>query len=400
MAKIDIDKFICNLFATGALPEGSKERAYIENALQDCGLEYYGGEIVERQKSFWIEKDKLYICIKDYIIGGEPLPTSCLFTKGKIYHSRGNGYLIGNNGKSYYIYDSVKEEYFRPATEDEIPHQPKFKVGDTIRLKEYPDCHINIRKIEQGFYKCDKDCIPISDEYKYELYAEAKEPKFKVGDFIANDYCCGRVIELTDDAYLLDTEQGIPFSCEHNVHLWTIEDAKDGNVLVSTWKGHSYIYIFKEIESNAIVSHIYYYPELNTISDGIVSMANTPTVPATKEQRDLLFQKMKEEGYKWYAETLVLKKIEKHQWESGDVVRNKEEGTEWMITLDKDAEYPRNWFICRINYEGVAGGWVSNLVLDADYDFINNPLKDAKEAVDKEFQKLKDRLKKEMATKK
>ena len=35
MSKIDIDKFICNLFAQGALPEGSKERAYVENALQD-----------------------------------------------------------------------------------------------------------------------------------------------------------------------------------------------------------------------------------------------------------------------------------------------------------------------------------------------------------------------------
>lgn len=57
------------------------------------------------------------------------------------------------------------------------------------------------------------------------------EPKFKVDDWIANDYCTGKVIALTDDAYLLDSGQGIPFSCEHNVHLWTIADAEaDSNI--------------------------------------------------------------------------------------------------------------------------------------------------------------------------
>lgn len=52
MSKIDIDKFICNLFAQGALPKGSKERVYVENALYDCGYEYYAGEIVERKETF------------------------------------------------------------------------------------------------------------------------------------------------------------------------------------------------------------------------------------------------------------------------------------------------------------------------------------------------------------
>ena len=53
------------------------------------------------------------------------------------------------------------------------------------------------------------------------------EPKFKIGDFIVNDYCRGKVVELTNDAYLLDTGQGIPFSCEHNIHLLSIEDVKE-----------------------------------------------------------------------------------------------------------------------------------------------------------------------------
>ena len=40
--------------------------------------------------------------------------------------------------------------------------------------------------------------------------------------------------------------------------------------------------------------------------------------PATKEQRDLLFQKMKEAGYEWDAEKLELKRIESAEWSEDD----------------------------------------------------------------------------------
>lgn len=56
--------------------------------------------------------------------------------------------------------------------------------------------------------------------------------KFKIGDFVVCEYACGKVIDITNDAYLLDTNQGIPFSNEHNAHIWTVEDdAKDGDIL-------------------------------------------------------------------------------------------------------------------------------------------------------------------------
>lgn len=123
----------------------------------------------------------------------------------------------------------------------------------------------------------------------------------------------GRAYKATSDSRIMDD-----FGTEYDMHsdaykyfrLWTIQDAKEGDVLVSTWKGHSYIYIFKEIESNAIVSYIYYYPKLDAIDVGVINMDNTPTIPATKEQHDLLFQKMKEAGYKWDVEKKKLKEIE------------------------------------------------------------------------------------------
>ena len=160
------------------------------------------------------------------------------------------------------------------------------------------------------------------------------EPKFKVGDFIVKDYCMGKVIELTNDAYLLDTGQGIPFSCEHNVHLWTIDDAKDGDVLVcninkaeiggdieklpnitpticvyqNVVKDKDYIHIYCSLYngSSLVLSNSMYY---NTFVYNIQ--------PATKEQRDLLFEKMEEAGYEWDEEKKELKKIDKELEQDG-----------------------------------------------------------------------------------
>ena len=142
-------------------------------------------------------------------------------------------------------------------------------------------------------------------------------PKFKVGDWIANDYCMGKVIELTDDAYLLDTGQGIPFSYEHNAHLWTIADAKDGDVLqlgVVTA-------IFEKFIGNgcckcycSVCNGEFEIPNQDG-ADNSYGCHNA--TPATKEQRNLLFQKMKEAGYEWDAEKLELIKVPKTKESEG-----------------------------------------------------------------------------------
>ena len=137
--------------------------------------------------------------------------------------------------------------------------------------------------------------------------ADKIETKFKVGDWITNDYCAGKVIELTNDAYLLDTGQGIPFSCEHNVHLWTIQDAKDGDVLVAS---DDSVFIY----AGSTDRHAQFYIALSKYGDFNTEGGNWEdkncVKPATKEQRDLLFQKMKEAGYTFDFEKKELKKIE------------------------------------------------------------------------------------------
>lgn len=164
--------------------------------------------------------------------------------------------------------------------------------------------------------------------YDEQKHTDKVEPKFKVGDWITNDYCVGKVIELTNDAYLLDTGQDIPFSCKHNVHLWTIEDAKDGDVLACDINKAE---IGGDVEKLPnIVSTIFNFKKLINIKDYIHSYCHLydkrflglqrtmyynsfvyNISPATKEQRELLFQKIKEAGYEWDTEKKELKKKEK-----------------------------------------------------------------------------------------
>jgi hypothetical protein len=157
------------------------------------------------------------------------------------------------------------------------------------------------------------------------LFPELKEPKevkadnincvpnkkFKVGDFIINDYCFGKVIALTDDAYLLDTGQGIPFSCEHNARLWTIDDAKPGDVL--SYKDGEWIFLYKGRKDESLIEYYALTSERVLIinSVGLFDLTSC-IIPAIKEQRNLLFKKIKEAGWEWDAEELELKLVEEN----------------------------------------------------------------------------------------
>ena len=143
------------------------------------------------------------------------------------------------------------------------------------------------------------------------------ERKFKVGDWAVDYYCRGRVVKLTDDAYLLDTGQGIPFSCEHNAHLWTIQDAKDGDVLsfYNEYRGNKMVQIGiieKYVGKHGGCSNTFkIYVGVNWDNNLQMGkyMGCSVIHPATKEQRDLLFQKIKEAGYEWDADKKELKKL-------------------------------------------------------------------------------------------
>ena len=96
--------------------------------------------------------------------------------------------------------------------------------------------------------------------------------------------------------------------------LWTIQDAKDGDVLSIKRNQHPFIYRgFTDINRpKAPVAHcgINCYNEFTKQRrDENWFWTGDEVEPATKEQRDLLFIKMKEAGYEWDAEKKELNKL-------------------------------------------------------------------------------------------
>ena len=94
-------------------------------------------------------------------------------------------------------------------------------------------------------------------------------------------------------------------------HRWTIEDAKDGDVLYSLDSCQPFIYKGRKSHEQATA-----YCGINKYDKFFVEKTEDyiivldKYVPATKEQRDFLFRKMKEAGYEWDAEKKELKKID------------------------------------------------------------------------------------------
>ena len=137
-----------------------------------------------------------------------------------------------------------------------------------------------------------------------------------------------RVVEnVTSHTYGYDTADNYYFNdTVEGVRLWDINDAKVGDVLVNG----SNIFIFHFINDTRIMG----YCHVNTYDDGFyidlgkndgVCLIDGVVTPATKEQCDLLFQRMKETGYMWDSDKKKLHKIDP-KFKVGDKVvlkRNK-----------------------------------------------------------------------------
>lgn len=156
--------------------------------------------------------------------------------------------------------------------------------------------------------------------------ADKVEPKFKIGDWIVSNghliygNSLMRIVKVGLTDYLCRYCNGQATYCrgfiDKSYHLWTIQDAKDGDVLAceSGW-----ICIFKKLNHNSFGKKLFdshcFIDRTEWFHDGtkghtLDERINGKIYPATKEQRDLLFKKMKEASYEWDAEKKELKKIE------------------------------------------------------------------------------------------
>lgn len=92
---------------------------------------------------------------------------------------------------------------------------------------------------------------------------------------------------------------------------FTIQDAKDGDVLISQY-GNPLIYNgnYNSLNIGAYCGITCDDNKFKVAEEKCHWTENVDIEPSTKEERDLLFQKMKEAGFEWDSERLELKNIE------------------------------------------------------------------------------------------
>lgn len=158
--------------------------------------------------------------------------------------------------------------------------------------------------------------------------ANKVEPKFHEGEWVVFNNrhdSVYQVEKIENYEYTLRHFLGgsMPLSFSHGdmIRAWTVKDARDGDVLTDG----DYPCLFKSINEG---KGMFVYCGINgcrnfvTKDDGEDNLlwddAPENYCPATKEQRDTLFEKMKEAGYEWDIEKKELKKIEDEEYNGED----------------------------------------------------------------------------------
>ena len=220
------------------------------------------------------------------------------------------------------------------------------------------------------FLYSDSECLlfPSKECRTWENFELPVKPNFKVGDWITDGTCKVKITDINNTHYWYSKNciLGEIESINKKYHLWTIQDAKDGDILID--EATHTIGIFEEISKTHWRSKIYCGNSTwgSLFHNGGLH-ATEATKPAIKEQRDLLFQKMKEEGYKWDAEKKELRNIINPKFKVGDDIKTGN-------TIDTIAEvgYATRSYYCesgRTIYFANQDLW--HLVSEPHYDIAN-----------------------------
>ena len=147
-------------------------------------------------------------------------------------------------------------------------------------------------------------------------FADKIEPKFKVGDWIIdNKNRVGIIVKILDEHYIISfdgREVQISFEWEGKLfRKWTIQDAKDGDVLVAS---DDSIFIY----AGSTNTYAQFYIALSKYGDFNTKSGNWEdkncVKPATKEQRDALMKAMADAGWEFDFEKKKLSKIDQKSY--------------------------------------------------------------------------------------
>ena len=186
---------------------------------------------------------------------------------------------------------------------------------------------VNFDKNEQIYsYNTDGILYNSSNDNKTLVIIDEIESKFEVGDYIVGEV--GFVYKITEIDNMYHTiqvssgyrQKWTIEDVESNFHKWTIQDALAGDILIDIQSETPFIFkncLDEEHPNYPVaycginVSNIFKIPEGNHL------WTINSVRPANKEEKELLYNKVKEAGYEWNSDTLTLSKIEKWRDKEG-----------------------------------------------------------------------------------
>ena len=244
---------------------------------------------------------------------------------------------------------------------------PKFKAGQTIKyigdFTIYPEV-FTVSKVGEAHY-LDKNgfTIPIKNQDQWELVEQKPtdkvEPMFKIEE--EKWYVCtqtyvlrGKIVVIKGQTYqaekdnVIKGEDGCLFIDRHDgkasdyFRYWTIQDAKDGDVL--SYRDGQWCFIYKGIVTEDTFKYYALLSEKGiTVNDAAFSLLSSCITPATKEQCDILMKEMADAGYTFDFEKKELKKIEQKPAEKTTWYDNMDDLiADAMIDDIKNADMPEH----------------------------------------------------------
>ena len=177
-----------------------------------------------------------------------------------------------------------------------------------------------------------------------------KKSKFKIWDWIVSnvDKSIGQIYKIIHDEEDPNTLYGYEHTngffandFEDNYHLWTVKDAKNGDILSAKIDGDDYILLFKQIKDGWIETYGHYYITIDkfcTPTQMFCRDLQGTLHPATQEQCKTLLKKMHDDGYDWDPDKKVLTNRNKPHYDISNFKRGMEvlvrdiESDEWAYT--------------------------------------------------------------------
>ena len=217
-------------------------------------------------------------------------------------------------------------EYYNKDRELKMPVLSEFqdKLADILMHREYDGPDETEDDIAKGRLEYELAAIRLSEELlplaqKEQKPADKVEQKYHEGDWVVTDK--NNVVQIKaieNGKYVLGNT--MKFSVDYVDKCWrkwTIQDAKDGDMIYVSTEEKGIQAIFKSCDDNYIYFHCFLCQDFH--ADGYLPIIDIEFMcPLQKIHYNRFFEKIKETGYVWDAEKKELKKIDDEEFNGED----------------------------------------------------------------------------------